>query len=95
MKADSTAILDELFAKGKTAAVINGSWALETYAQSGVNYGVAPLPKLDDGTSMTPFFGVKGYVISKESKHKNLAEQFLRYINEPENALMRYELIAE
>lgn len=95
MKADSTAILDELFAKGKTAAVINGSWALETYAQSGVNYGVAPLPRLANGKFMTPFFGIKGYVIPKNSKHKELAEEFIHYINTPINAMFRYGLIAE
>lgn len=95
MKVDSTAVLDELFAKGKTAAVINGSWALETYAESGVNYGVAPLPRLANGNFMTPFFGIKGYVITKNSKHKELAEEFIRYLNTPMNDMFRYGLIAE
>lgn len=95
MSVEGTSILDEKFTSGKTAAVINGSWALETYAESGVNYGVAPLPRLANGNFMTPFFGIKGYVITKKSKHKELAEEFIRYINTPINAMFRYGLIAE
>ena len=80
---------------GKAAAVINGPWALGDYAKSGVDYGVAPLPILQNGQSMRPFYGAKGYVVSADSKNKELAEKFLEYINRPEYALIRYSEIAE
>ena len=60
-----------------------------------MNYGVAPLPRLANGNFMTPFFGIKGYVIAKTSKHKELAEEFIRYINTPINAMFRYGIIEE
>ena len=44
---------------------------------------------------MRPFYGAKGYVVSADSKNKELAEKFLEYINRPEYALIRYSEIAE
>ena len=87
--------VDTYFKEGKAAAVINGPWALGDYAKSGVDYGVAPLPILQNGQSMRPFYGAKGYVVSADSKNKELAEKFLEYINRPEYALIRYSEIAE
>lgn len=89
------AAVDTYFKEGKAAAVINGPWALGDYAKSGVDYGVAPLPLLPNGQPMRPFYGAKGYVISSETKNKDLAEKFLEYINRPEYALIRYSEIAE
>lgn len=89
------AAVDSYFKEGKAAAVINGPWALGDYAKSGVDYGVAPLPILPNGQSMRPFYGAKGYVVSADSKNKELAEKFLEYINRPEYALIRYSEIAE
>ncbi len=63
--------VDTYFKEGKAAAVINGPWALGDYAKSGVDYGVAPLPILQNGQSMRPFYGAKGYVVSADSKNKN------------------------
>lgn len=95
LTADGWAAVDSYFKEGKAAAVINGPWALGDYAKSGVDYGVAPLPLLPNGQSMRPFYGAKGYVISANSKNKDLAEKFLEFINRPENALVRYSEIAE
>lgn len=92
---DGWAAVDNLFTSGKAAAVINGPWALGAYAKAGVDYGVAPLPKLSNGNSMRPFYGAKGYVVSSKSKHKDLAEKFVEFINQPEYALIRYGAIAE
>lgn len=92
---DGWAAVDTYFKEGKAAAVINGPWALGDYAKSGVDYGVAPLPILQNGQSMRPFYGAKGYVVSADSKNKELAEKFLEYINRPEYALIRYSEIAE
>ncbi len=88
-------LVDEYFKQGKAAAVINGPWALEGYAKSGIDYGVAPLPKLNNGEFMHPFYGVKGYVVSSKSENKDLAEKFVYFINEPQYALARYQTLAE
>lgn len=87
--------IEDYFTQGKAAAVITGPWELELFAKSGVNFGVAPLPKLPNGNEMCPFLGFRGYAITKDSKNKALAEKLLRYINKPENAIYRYSEILE
>ena len=92
---DGWGAVDTYFCEGKAAAVINGPWALGNYAKSGVNYGLAPLPKLANGNSMRPFYGSKGYAIAGNSKNHALAEKFVQFLNQPKYALIRYAAIAE
>lgn len=87
--------IENLFNTGKAAAVITGPWELETFAKSGINYGVAPLPRLPNGKFMTPFLGFRGYAITSKSTNKALAEKFLKFINQPKYALERYQAILE
>lgn len=82
--------IDSLFTEKKAAAVINGPWAFQPYEAAGINYGVVPLPNLPDGKPMSSFLGVKGYVVSTWSKDKQLAQQFLEFINQPQYVKMRY-----
>ncbi|SFF32587.1 carbohydrate ABC transporter substrate-binding protein, CUT1 family [Phytobacter palmae] len=82
--------IDSLFTEKKAAAVINGPWAFQPYEAAGINYGVVPLPNLPDGKPMSSFLGVKGYVVSTWSKDKQLAQQFLEFINQPQYVKTRY-----
>ena len=84
-----------MFNTGKAAAVITGPWELETFAKSGINYGVAPLPRMPNGKFMTPFLGFRGYAITAKSSNKALAEKFLKFINQTKYALERYQSILE
>lgn len=81
----------ELFSTKKAIAVINGPWAIEDYLKAGINFGITTLPTLPNGNPMAGFLGTKGYSISKWSTHKDLAEDFLRFINEHKYALLRYK----
>lgn len=81
----------ELFSSKKAIAVINGPWAIEDYLKAGINFGITTLPTLPNGKPMAGFLGTKGYSISKWSTHKDLAEDFLRFINEHKYALLRYK----
>lgn len=81
----------ELFSSKKAIAVINGPWAIEDYLKAGINFGITTLPTLPNGYPMAGFLGTKGYSISKWSTHKDLAEDFLRFINEHKYALLRYK----
>lgn len=87
--------IENLFNTGKAAAVITGPWELETFAKSGINYGVAPLPRMPNGKFMTPFLGFRGYAITAKSSNKALAEKFLKFINQTKYALERYQSILE
>ncbi len=87
--------IDSLFTEKKAAAVITGPWAFKPYQDAGVNYGVAPLPTLPNGEHMRSFLGVKGYSVSTYSTQKELAQQLIEFINQPEYAKIRFEKTGE
>lgn len=94
-KSVGTEKLDEMFLQGQAAAVINTSGALAKYAASGINYGVAPLPKLEHEGNMTPFYDIRSYVVAKNSPNKDLCMEFLQFINLPHYAFDRYMFTAQ
>ncbi len=85
----------QMLSDGRAAALISGPWDVFALAASGVNYGVAPLPKLEGDRPLRPFYGAKAYVVSAYSKHADLAQRFLQFINQPQHALTRYQQIGE
>lgn len=87
--------IDSLFTSSKAAIVQTGPWSLQPYKEAGINYGVAPLPKLPSGKHMGAFMGVKSYSISTFSQNKPLAQEFIEFINNYENAKRRFELTGE
>ncbi len=64
-----------LFKTGKSAMMITGPWALSDIRKSGINYGVAKIPKMDQ--TPRPFVGVQGFMVNKFSKNELLAKTFL------------------
>lgn len=69
-------ISDSKFNKGEIAMTINGPWAFENYKKSGINYGVALLPKLD-GKRSKALVGVLSAGINAASPNKDLAVEFI------------------
>ena len=88
-------VMDDIFIAGKAAAIINGPWALEPYKNSGITYGISPLPVLPNGRPMSSFLGVKGYVVSTWARDHELAEAFLRFINQAKYAKERFTITNE
>ena len=84
-------VLEALFVEGRVQAVISGPWNLEPFTSSGLNYGVKELPMLPNGEHMQSVAGVKSYNISSYTKNPELAEEFLLFITNEENSLVRYE----
>ncbi|WP_162064388.1 maltose/maltodextrin ABC transporter substrate-binding protein MalE [Vibrio taketomensis] len=64
------------FNQGTVAMTINGPWSWSNIDKSGINYGVATLPKFQ-GQSSKPFVGVLSAGISTASPNKDLAVEFL------------------
>lgn len=87
--------MDNLFIERKAAAVISGPWSIKKYKKAGINYGISTLPLLSNGEHFIPYYGVKGYALSSESKHKELAKKFIRHLNHPVYAMARYVAIGE
>jgi maltose-binding protein MalE len=74
----------DLFLKGKLALYINGPWELDNIKKAGINYGIAPIPKMEQDAR--PFVGVQGFMVSKFSKNELLAKAFLtEFVATPES----------
>lgn len=64
------------FTSGKAAYYISGTWDVGALKSTGIKYGVAPFPKIN-GKAVPTFASVDVNFVSKGSKNKDLAFQFL------------------
>lgn len=87
--------MNGLFKEGKAIAVQNGPWAFKDYADAGINYGVAALPKLPNGEPVKTFMGVKGWFVTNFSENADWAQKFVELITNEENAQKRFEITSE
>lgn len=83
-------IADVLFKDGKSAMIINGDWSWSGYQKAGIDFGVAPLPKITKtglwcGTMVSP----KGFSINANvsEEKKKWAVELIRFLTSPENEL--------
>jgi arabinogalactan oligomer/maltooligosaccharide transport system substrate-binding protein len=78
----STALITALFNGGKAAMVLSGPWFLGEVA--GVDFGLAPLPKLVEagGKPMRPWMTVEGVFIAAPSANKDAAYEFVKYVTD-------------
>ncbi len=57
--------INNAFKEQNTAMIINGSWALEEYRNSGINFGVSKIPRTPDGIrNPTPMMSGLGFLIN-------------------------------
>ena len=70
---------------------MNGPWAFQAMEKNGIDYGVAPMPKLPNGQPMKTFVGVKGWHVTSFSKQNDLATKFTEWVTNEENAKIRFE----
>ncbi|SLN31605.1 Maltose-binding periplasmic protein precursor [Pseudoruegeria aquimaris] len=69
-------VMDAAINKGETAMVINGPWAWSNLKQSGVNFGVAPIPSVG-GKPSKAFVGVLAATVNAASPNKDIAVEFI------------------
>lgn len=80
---------------GKAAMFIYGSWALGEFTEQGLNYGVAEIPSFKgSGQKSVSVLSSSGIAMSKDSKYKEAAWEFIKYWTGEELNLERisYEL---
>lgn len=80
--------------EAQTAAmVISGAWDIGSFAEAGINYGVAPLPSFE-GQDSVSVLSSSGLSISADSEHKDEAWEFIKFWTNEEANLYRidYEL---
>ena len=69
-------VMDSTFNNGKAAMMVTGPWAWANLDNSGINYGVAPLPTID-GSPARAFVGIWGATINNATPNKAVAQEFL------------------
>ncbi|MGA2623265.1 MAG: extracellular solute-binding protein [Bacteroidota bacterium] len=80
-------VADALFKDGKAAMIINGDWSWSGYRKSGIDIGVAPLPKISKtGLWCAPMISPKGYSINVNVPKEKvpLIVEFLKFMMRPE-----------
>lgn len=83
-------IADVLFKDGKAAMIVNGDWSWSGYQKAGVNFGVAPLPKITKtGLWCAPMVSPKGYSINVNTPKEKLplVVHLLKFLLSPEMQL--------
>lgn len=83
-------IADALFKDGKSAMIINGDWSWAGYKKAGINFGVAPLPKITaTGLWCAPMVSPRGYLLNANVKHSKLPliRQLLKFLMQPDNQM--------
>ena len=63
-------------AQGRVAMVINGPWAWVNLRRVGMDFGVARIPALG-GRPASPFVGIKGLMINRATRQRELAIEFI------------------
>ena len=67
----------DLFQAGAAAMTTIGHWAVPGYVQSGIKFGVAPMPKGPVGGATS--VNSAGFVVSKGSKNAEAAFEFIKF----------------
>jgi maltose/maltodextrin transport system substrate-binding protein len=76
--------MEAAVAQGRVAMMINGPWAWVNLKRVGMDFGVAPIPTVG-GHSASPFIGIKGLMINRATKQRELAVEFIeRWLLAPE-----------
>ncbi len=63
---------------GKVAMFVYGAWGLTPLQEAGIDYGVVEIPTFKDGKSVS-ILSSSGVSISKNSKHKEEAFEFIKF----------------
>lgn len=87
--------LDALFQEGKAAAVMTGPWNFKAIKDKGIDFAAVPIPTLPNGEDVKSFIGVKTWLVSSFAKDKTIAQKFVEYVGNEENARERYKTTGE
>ena len=71
-----------LFASGRVAMILTGSYSIPLFEELGIPFGVAPYPKVEaDGRSLAPFLDFKGWAVSRRTYSPILARRVIQYLS--------------
>ncbi len=80
-------VADALFKDGKAAMIINGDWSWAGYQKAGIDFGVAPLPRLvETGLWCQPMVSPKGFSlnVNVSAEKRPVIVRLLKFLMRPE-----------
>jgi len=75
-KSISYSATEDLMGQGKLAMMISGPWAWANLMKTGIDFGVAPIPRYGDHPAK-PFVGVSAAYINRASSNQDIAKEFI------------------
>lgn len=79
-------VLDGLFLAGDSPVALTGPWKLAEYSEAlGDSLATAPLPEFD-GEPMTPFMGVKGWMMNEYTENEYWSLELLKFMTNQESS---------
>jgi maltose/maltodextrin transport system substrate-binding protein len=85
-KSVSYSAVEELMGRGKLAMMISGPWAWSNLIKNGIDFGVAPIPGVDENVGR-PFVGVTVAYPNRSSPNQDLIQEFMEHYALTEEAL--------
>lgn len=82
--------LKSSFMEGNAAYIITGSWDVTQFKESGINFGVVPLPTYK-GNQLTPFAGVQCAHVSPYTDYPIAAQLLATFLVSEEGANILYQ----
>jgi maltose/maltodextrin transport system substrate-binding protein len=70
--------VEDLMGQGKLAMMISGPWAWSNLIKNGIDFGVAPIPGVDENVGR-PFVGVTVAYLNRSSPNQDLIKEFLEH----------------
>ena len=68
--------MEAAMAQGQVAMMINGPWSWVNLQRAGVDFGIARIPAIA-GKAAAPYVGVKGVMINRATRQRELAVEFI------------------
>ena len=89
--------IDDMFARGNVGLWISGTWLVDKIKNTNpnLNYGVALFPGINGKTPGVSFAGGEYLGINKNSKNKALAQKFIKFLTDGQNALKFCKNVSE
>ena len=75
-KSISYSATEDLMGQSKLAMMISGPWAWANLMKTGIDFGVAPIPRYGDHPAK-PFVGVSAAYINRASSNQDIAKEFI------------------
>lgn len=84
-------IADTLFKEGEAPLIINGPWYLADLESTGIDYGLAKLPAIEEGKPAIPFVGVRTLMVTTNCQRPDVAVDVLKFFTNQDSQMFLTE----